>query len=67
MPKRCQVCNDKIPEDYCNLLCMSCYTKQSEEQEQRKADEKADRDKVLHNAPKELKEAQKASMSDLAL
>ena len=57
--KNCQVCNAEIPEDYGNLLCIPCYNKQSAEIEQRKADEQADRDKVVP------KEAKNASMSDL--
>ena len=65
MPKKCDVCGTEIPEDYGNLLCLSCYNKQSAEIEQKKADEKADRDKRMQGAPKELKEAQRASMSDL--
>jgi len=62
--KICQVCLKAIPDDYQNLLCMSCYNKQSKEQEQKKADEKADRDK-MKLSPKDLKEAKHASLSNL--
>ena len=61
MLKTCQVCLKAIPEDYQNLLCMSCYTKQSKEQEQKKTDEKADRDK-MKLTPKDLKEAKHTSL-----
>ena len=63
--KNCQVCNAEIPEDYGNLLCMSCYKKQSAEIAQKKLDEEADRNKRMQDAPKELKEAYKASMGDI--
>jgi len=62
--KICQVCLKAIPDEYKNLLCMDCYTKQSKEVEQKKADEKADRDK-MKATPKDLKEAKHASLSNL--
>ena len=37
--KQCEVCLVEIPQDYQNLLCDSCYTKQVEEIEQKKQDE----------------------------
>lgn len=63
--KLCDVCKTEIPESYGNLLCMECYNKQSAEIEQKKRDEKADRDKRVSDTPEHLKEAQRASMSDL--
>jgi len=65
MSKQCQVCLKLIPDDYQNLLCMDCYTKQSKEIEQKKADEQADKDKLIQATPKDLKEAKNASMSNL--
>ena len=63
--KICQVCLRTIPEDYGNLLCMDCYTKQSKEIEQKKTDEKADRDKRAQANPKDLKEAKHTSLEDV--
>lgn len=41
--KKCQICQNPIPDDYVNLLCIPCYDKQTSEQELKKKQEEEDR------------------------
>ena len=43
MPRKCEVCLNKIPSDFANDLCMDCYDKQVKEIEQKKAEEEQER------------------------
>lgn len=62
MKKQCEVCGTRLPESYGNLLCDDHYAMLVKEQEQKKAEEEAERAK-MHSIPDVVEEIIQESSS----
>ena len=59
MPKKCEVCTRKIPDNFSNALCMECYNKQVKNIEVKKAQEAEERKKMGKESPNDSKPPEK--------